>query len=195
MARIKNKRTLNFKPLVKSFIPEKREYSGITHILHEEIEAIYLMDQLGLYQEDAAQKMEVSRTTFSRIIKNARQKLANAIISGHKIEIQDSKDSYIVAICSDEENISNNILPNEKLILFFYCENDKVSLIKTMNNPVNQNDQKPAIVLPNLFLENNVNFFISSKIGEGLKNSLIAKGIYPIEKDKVSLKQLPSIIN
>ncbi len=194
MARLKNKRTLNFKPFVKSYIPEAKEYTGITHILHEEIEAIHLMDVLGLYQEDAAKKMEVSRTTFTRIIKNARQKLANGLISGHKIDIQDSKNNYIVAICSDSQSLLTNISPNEKLILYFNCENDKVTLIKTMNNPVNQDDQKPAIVLPNLFMENNVNFFISSKIGEGLKNSLISKGIYPIEKKEVTTNDLISLI-
>ncbi len=194
MARLKNKRTLNFKPLVKSYIPEAKEYSGITHILHEEIEAIYLMDVLGLYQEDAAKKMEVSRTTFTRIIKNARQKLANGLISGHKIDIQDSKDNYIVAICCDSENLSTHISPNEKLILYFNCENDNVTLIKVVDNPVSQEDKKPAIVLPNLFVENNVNFFISSKIGEGLKNSLISKGICPIEKKQVTIKELVKLI-
>ncbi|MEZ4694255.1 MAG: hypothetical protein R2837_09765 [Aliarcobacter sp.] len=34
-----------------------------------------------------------------------------------------------------------------------------------------------------MFIENKVNIFVSSKIGEGLKNSLLAKGIQVIEKE------------
>ena len=46
------------------------------------MEALYLMDLLGLYQEAAAEKMEVSRPTFARIIKSARHKVALALAWG-----------------------------------------------------------------------------------------------------------------
>ena len=54
----------------------------------DEIEAIRLADFEGLYQEDAAREMEVSRPTFSRILNSARKKIANALILGKAIEIQ-----------------------------------------------------------------------------------------------------------
>jgi len=54
----------------------------------DEIEAIRLADLENLYQEDAANEMEVSRPTFSRILNNARRKIANALILGKAIEIQ-----------------------------------------------------------------------------------------------------------
>ena len=54
----------------------------------DEIEAIRLADFEGLYQEDAAKEMEVSRPTFSRILNSARKKIANALILGKAIEIQ-----------------------------------------------------------------------------------------------------------
>jgi len=53
----------------------------------DEMEAIRLADLEGLYQEDAAGKMEVSRPTFSRILNNARAKIADALINGKSIEI------------------------------------------------------------------------------------------------------------
>ena len=57
-------------------------------LTEDEIEAIRLSDFEGLYQEEAAREMEVSRPTFSRILNSARKKLANALILGKAIEIQ-----------------------------------------------------------------------------------------------------------
>jgi len=54
----------------------------------DEMEAIRLADFKGLYQEEAAKEMEVSRPTFSRILSNARKKIANALINGKAIEIE-----------------------------------------------------------------------------------------------------------
>lgn len=58
-------------------------------VLHvEELEALRLADLEGLYQEAAAEKMEVSRATFGRIIGEARQKIAKALIQGMAIRIE-----------------------------------------------------------------------------------------------------------
>ena len=54
----------------------------------DEIEAIRLADFEGLYQEDAANEMQVSRPTFGRILNSARKKIAKALILGNAIEIQ-----------------------------------------------------------------------------------------------------------
>ncbi len=48
----------------------------------DEVEAIRLADLQGLYQEDAARRMRVSRQTFGRIVGSARRKIADAIING-----------------------------------------------------------------------------------------------------------------
>jgi len=40
----------------------------------DEFEAIRLADYAGLYQEDAAGRMNVSRQTFGRIVESARKK-------------------------------------------------------------------------------------------------------------------------
>jgi len=45
----------------------------------DEIETIRLADFEGLYQEDAAREMEVSRPTFSRILNSARKKNRNCL--------------------------------------------------------------------------------------------------------------------
>jgi predicted DNA-binding protein (UPF0251 family) len=185
MPREKNQRRLSFKPIVKEYIPANGEFTGVSTLLHEEIEAIYLMDVLGLYQEDAAKKMEISRPTFTRILKSARHKLAVGLVSGYKINIEDNKSDTIIAICTDSNENFTTIDPRDQFIIFVKKCDSKVEIIKTIPNPLYQDNKKPAIVLPQIFLENNVNFFISSKIGEGLKNSLLSKGIKPISKGKI----------
>ncbi|QOP41914.1 DUF134 domain-containing protein [Sulfurimonas marina] len=191
MARTKSNRNLNFKPQYKKFVPEGVKPDGKVTLLHEEIEAIYLMDLIGLYQEEAAKKMEISRPTFTRILKNARYKLSLGIVSGYKIEIEDDKDEIIVAICMENEDNFEKISPMEQYIFVYKMTQDKVSFIKKLENPVYSDKKKLAIVLPKLFLEHNVNLFVSSQIGEGLKNSLISKGIKPmIVKKMTSLETL-----
>jgi predicted DNA-binding protein (UPF0251 family) len=54
----------------------------------DELEAIRLADLEGLYHEEAAQKMEISRATFGRILGEARHKVAEAIIKGKALRIE-----------------------------------------------------------------------------------------------------------
>ena len=48
----------------------------------DEVEALRLADLNGLYQEQAAEQMGISRPTFSRIVEQARRKVADALIHG-----------------------------------------------------------------------------------------------------------------
>ena len=54
----------------------------------DELEAIRLADLEGLYQEQAAEKMKVSRQTFGRIINSAHKKVAEALVIGKSIVIE-----------------------------------------------------------------------------------------------------------
>jgi len=54
----------------------------------DELEAIRLADIEGLYQEDAAKKMGISRQTFGNIIDSAHKKVADAIINAREIRIE-----------------------------------------------------------------------------------------------------------
>ena len=53
----------------------------------EESEAIRLKDLEGLEQEQGAEKMNVSRPTFQRVLASARQKVADALLNGKAIRI------------------------------------------------------------------------------------------------------------
>lgn len=54
----------------------------------DELEAIRLADFEGLYQEDAAQRMGISRPTFGRVIESAHRKIADALVHGKALEIK-----------------------------------------------------------------------------------------------------------
>ena len=54
----------------------------------DEYESIRLADLEGLYQEEAAQRMNISRQTFGRIIEAAHKKIADALINGKAIKIE-----------------------------------------------------------------------------------------------------------
>jgi len=57
-------------------------------LLVEEAEAIRLKDLEKLEQEQCADKMNISQSTFSRLLDSARQKIAVALLNGKAIRIE-----------------------------------------------------------------------------------------------------------
>ena len=54
----------------------------------EEAEAIRLKDTEGLQQEQGAERMNISRPTFQRVLGAARKKIADALLNGKAIRIE-----------------------------------------------------------------------------------------------------------
>jgi len=54
----------------------------------DEYESLRLADLEGLYQEQAASRMNVSRQTFGRIVEAARRKVADVIVNGKTLRIE-----------------------------------------------------------------------------------------------------------
>lgn len=54
----------------------------------EEAEAIRLKDLEGLEQEKGAERMNVSRPTFQRVLASARHKIADSLLNGKAIRIE-----------------------------------------------------------------------------------------------------------
>jgi predicted DNA-binding protein (UPF0251 family) len=59
-----------------------------TVLLHEELESLRLADLEGCYQEEAAEQMGVSRSTFQRTVTEARRKVAQALVAGTALQIE-----------------------------------------------------------------------------------------------------------
>lgn len=74
----------------------------------DEFEALRLSDFEELYQEDAAQKMGVSRQTFGNIIKSARKKMAEVIVLGKVLVIEGGDVTILNKPCPRcKKNIDN----------------------------------------------------------------------------------------
>ena len=83
-------RRVNFLPAVTYFKPAGIPLVNLQEVCVsvEEAEAVRLKNLEGLEQEDCAQRMDISRTTFARILTSARQKMADALQNGKAIRIE-----------------------------------------------------------------------------------------------------------
>jgi predicted DNA-binding protein (UPF0251 family) len=54
----------------------------------DELEALRLADLDGLYQEEAAVQLGVSRQTFGNILKTAHAKVADCLVNAKKLTIE-----------------------------------------------------------------------------------------------------------
>ena len=90
MPRPKIPRRLFFEPGARYFKPQGIPLRNLKEVLldKDEVEALKLIEIEGKTQEDAAAQMNISQPTFFRIIKSARQKIADAIINGKAIKIK-----------------------------------------------------------------------------------------------------------
>lgn len=77
-------------PAASVFKPTGVPMVGLGEIVMslDEFEAMRLADLDGLYQEQAATQMKVSRTTVGRLIDSARRKVADAIVHGKALRIE-----------------------------------------------------------------------------------------------------------
>ncbi|MCB0283957.1 MAG: DUF134 domain-containing protein [Calditrichaeota bacterium] len=103
---------LNFKP---SGIP--RGMLKKIEISLDEYEAIRLADYMQLEHEEASEKMNISRPTFTRLIRSARQKVAKSIIEGHELIIKGGNIELLNALhhCKDcGETVSKPIDETEE---------------------------------------------------------------------------------
>ncbi|MDD2370381.1 MAG: DUF134 domain-containing protein [Firmicutes bacterium] len=100
MARPTKWRKIENIPAVRYFIPSNKEIAGIGQntLKLEELEAIRLKDLECLEQSMCADKMNISRPTFQRILLSARKKIADSLTSGKTIYI-------------DGGNFTRNICP------------------------------------------------------------------------------------
>jgi predicted DNA-binding protein (UPF0251 family) len=90
MSRPKKERCIRCQPNALYFKPRgipliQLEEVGLSL---DELEAIRLADYEGLYHEQAAEKMNISRPTFGRILGEARRKLAEVLVEGKALRIE-----------------------------------------------------------------------------------------------------------
>lgn len=83
-------RKIDAPPKIEGFKPvgiKMRQLDKVV-LLYEEYESIRLIDYENMNQEEAAERMNISRPTFTRIYKKARQAIAKAMVEGKAIIIE-----------------------------------------------------------------------------------------------------------
>lgn len=70
---------------ITGFKPEPIEYGTPIHLEPDELEVLRLLDMEDLSQEEAGNRMGISRGTIWRVQKRARIKIIQALIEGRKL--------------------------------------------------------------------------------------------------------------
>jgi predicted DNA-binding protein (UPF0251 family)/predicted Fe-Mo cluster-binding NifX family protein len=90
-------RRVELEPEVTYFKPRDAMGSNpeITIITSVELEAMRLIDLIGLHQEEAAQRMGISRRAFWNELKSGRRKVIKSLVEGRAIKIKKGKYAVI----------------------------------------------------------------------------------------------------
>ncbi|MDR3653812.1 MAG: DUF134 domain-containing protein [Paludibacter sp.] len=90
MPRPKQDRKICNPPLMQGFKPFgiPRKFLSSVSLQFDEYEVVRLLDYEGLNQEQAAEKMNISRPTLTRIYEKARKTIAQAFVEGKMILIE-----------------------------------------------------------------------------------------------------------
>lgn len=104
MPRPRKCRRVGYIPQCRRFVPENNEseFQEEISMSIEEIEAVRLADLEGLDQQKCAEKMEISRGTFQRILNSSRFKISDALVNGKIISIDGGcyKREHCSLVCS-----------------------------------------------------------------------------------------------
>ncbi len=90
MRRCRMMRRINSKPFYDQFGPKGVPNSEFIDLSLDEYETIRLIDYENMTQEECANSMDVARTTVQRIYSIARNKIADALINGKTIVIENA---------------------------------------------------------------------------------------------------------
>ncbi|MFA7042765.1 MAG: DUF134 domain-containing protein [Bacteroidales bacterium] len=96
LPRPKQHRKISTPPIMLGYKPfgiQKSVLESVT-LLYDEYESIRLLDYLGMNQEQAAEQMNVSRPTLTRIYEKARKTIAEAFVKGKMILIEGGEVSF-----------------------------------------------------------------------------------------------------
>jgi hypothetical protein len=92
-------RTIREEPRITRFVPVISEGEGVESekepvtMTYDEFEALRLVDYEGLLQDEASQRMGVSRGTVWRCLDSARRKMATMLVEGRELLIVSSRES------------------------------------------------------------------------------------------------------
>jgi predicted Fe-Mo cluster-binding NifX family protein len=115
----------------------------------DELEALYLADFKGLYQEDCARELGVSRPTFAKIIKSARKKTAEMLMYAKGIELVKQKQNFVLVFPTDDRITVHPYFITAKFFAFAKIEEDAIASISYTPNPIYEELEAKGVVIEN----------------------------------------------
>ena len=116
IARPKKYRKICHFPKTLTFVPvgNRNEKQTITLTI-DEYETLRLIDKEGRSQEECSASMKVARTTVQMIYASARKKVAEAIVDGRSLEIEEEITIYVM---------ENRVIVQEVTAIKKFCMNN-----------------------------------------------------------------------
>lgn len=201
MARPKGLRKVCSMPETRLFVPQDKDYAPTVVLTVDEYETIRLIDYQGFTQEEAAQFMNIARTTVQQIYNGARKKLSLSLVEGLTLKI----DGGDYTLCSGEEEECScggckkhkakceNIFTEDKKMRiavtyeyglvfghFGHTAQFKIYDVedgKVVKSEILDTNGSGHGALAGFLKEHNVDVLICGGIGQGAKNALTENGI------------------
>jgi len=201
--RPKSCRRVGSQPNITYFKPRGVPLSELEEVVLtvDEFEAIKLSDHDGLYQEEAAVMMNVSRPTFGRVLNSAHGKIAEALVQAKALRIEGGKVEIAAAITPTEPREGNmNIAVSSidgkticghlgkcKDFIIYKTDGKEIqskSFISTGGACPGNGDDHGAAHTHNVSPFDGCRAVITQGMGQGMLNGLLQAGIQPVITDQ-----------
>ncbi|MDR3347321.1 MAG: DUF134 domain-containing protein [Helicobacteraceae bacterium] len=180
--RKRNEATALFRPIFRSFFAHGAKSAKPIEMSQEEIEALRLADYEGLHHQIAADKLALSRPTFSRLLDRARKKTAEFLIFGKPLVIEAVLTPFVCAYCSSDRVTVADDPKKASHLVFALIEAGKIKTMSFEENP--KDDEAVALSLQK------AQVVIFRNINDKLKTALQQNGIGVIVDTKADVEEI-----
>jgi predicted DNA-binding protein (UPF0251 family)/predicted Fe-Mo cluster-binding NifX family protein len=184
------KRNITFKPTCFSFGPLTQPPKERLPMSEEELEALYLADFRGLYHEECAASLGVSRPTFAKILKGARKKMAEMLLFAKAVELTREKQNFTLVFPTNDRITIHDYFLTAKYFAFAKIVDDTIASIAYTANPIHAQLLEEGIaigddesakglaaghIIPPLL--KNAHLLVVRSIGDGIRRNIEGLGL------------------
>jgi predicted DNA-binding protein (UPF0251 family)/predicted Fe-Mo cluster-binding NifX family protein len=201
LMRPKSCRRVGSQPYITYFKPRGVPLSELEEIVLtvDEFEALRLADHEGLYHEEAAVRMNVSRPTLGRILDAARRKVADALVGGKALRIEGGRvevaETVTPTIQEGKMNIAVSTMDGSticghlgKCKTFLIYETDgkevKKKYLRAAGSACPGHGEGSEGHAHNVSPFAGCHAVITQGMGQGMLNGLVHAGIQPVITDQ-----------
>ncbi|MBN2963824.1 DUF134 domain-containing protein [Sulfurospirillum sp. T05] len=197
------KHRLTCKPCAGRFGALEAQGHEKISLLHEELEALYLADYKGLYHEECAKHLGVSRPTFAKLLKGGRKKCVQMLLFKKALHVNERATHLVYAVPTDDKQTLSLHFNVARYFALLFVESDVIARTVFLPNPlvtkieakgiVVQSDEDSmgfgaGRVIPELLKE--ATHVVCASVGEGMVRNLEGMGIR-VEKINPTEHPLP----